>query len=256
MEPRLRKGDRGPAVRTLQELLNDWQLPVSVDGGFGPQTERAVRAFQSQHLDKHGRPLVVDGAVGPLTWWSLKHPRRAISVDPVIRYERMPHTTYGGTTWGRKALKAAIGELKAEAREIGGNNKGKWVRKYLNDLAPEGSSWCAAFVSWCFAQSGAPMPFKYSVGARDILTQFKKKGWVLPPSQGVEPQPGDLVVWWREKLAGWKGHIGLVHHVNDGILYTIEGNKSDRVQGFDYVLSRVTNLLGYGRVPEDWRPEG
>ena len=252
MKSVLRKGDRGTTVRALQRLLKDWQLPVTVDGVFGPQTRRAVRAFQSQHLDKHGRPLVVDGVVGALTWWSLKHPRNVIAVDPVISYARMPHKTFGGTTRGRNALRAAIGELKADAREIGGNNRGKWVRKYLNDLAPAGSSWCAGFVSWCFSRNRNGIPFKYSVGARSILYQFKKKGWAIAPGDDNEPQPGDIVVWWREQLAGWKGHIGIVHHVNDGMLYTIEGNKSNRVQGFDYVQERMKKLLGFGRVPEGW----
>lgn len=58
-----------------------------------------------------------------------------------------------------------------------------------------------------------------------------------------------MVVWWRVSLAGWLGHTGLVHSVRDGMLYTIEGNRSPRVQGFSYVLSRMDKLLGYGHVP-------
>ncbi len=250
MDPVLQKGDRGESVKALQELLNDWQLPVSVDGVFGPQTRRAVRAFQSQHLDRHGRPLVVDGKVGPLTWWSLRHRRAVIAVNPVISFSRMPHKSFGGTTWGRNALRAAIGELRAEASEIGGNNRGKWVRRYLNGLAPEGCAWCAGFVSWCYSQNKSGMPFEYSLGARNIMNQFKKKGWMTPPGDDVDPQPGDIVVWWRERLAGWKGHIGIVHHAKEGMLYTIEGNKSNRVQGFDYVHERMKKLLGFGRVPD------
>ncbi len=36
---------------------------------------------------------------------------------------------------------------------------------------------------------------------------------------------------------------------SNGMLYTIEGNRSPRVQGFSYVLSRMDKLLGYGHVP-------
>jgi len=46
-------------------LLNQFGYPVDVDSEFGPQTYRAVRAFQSEHLDQHGQPLVIDGMVGP-----------------------------------------------------------------------------------------------------------------------------------------------------------------------------------------------
>lgn len=56
----LRKGDRGKSVKQLQKLLK-----ISVDGNFGPQTEKAVREFQV----KHG--LTPDGLVGPKTWKEL-----------------------------------------------------------------------------------------------------------------------------------------------------------------------------------------
>jgi hypothetical protein len=50
----------------------------------------------------------------------------------------------------------AIDELNAGAGEEGGNNMGRWVRKYLQPAGlPEGNSWCAGFVSWCFLQAVA-----------------------------------------------------------------------------------------------------
>ena len=38
--------------------------------------------------------------------------------------------------------------------------------------------------------------------------------------------------------------------LRDGFLYTIEGNKSPKVQGFSYVFSRMDKLLGFGQVPD------
>src|SRR5262245_8723539 len=55
--PTLRRGDSGPLVRKLQELLG-----IFVDGEFGPRTEAAMREFQRQHQ------LVPDGIIGPKTW--------------------------------------------------------------------------------------------------------------------------------------------------------------------------------------------
>jgi len=52
----VKRGDRGAAVRRIQE-----QLGISADGFFGEQTERAVKLFQRSHS------LVADGIVGPLT---------------------------------------------------------------------------------------------------------------------------------------------------------------------------------------------
>ncbi len=245
--PLLRSGSQGDEVRRLQTLLCAQGYQVAVDGTFGPATRTAVGAFQSQHLDQHGQPLVVDGQVGPLTWWALTHPKPEPATNPLIDFLHMPPGEAGGSARGRAALQAAIGELVAGAGEEGGNNRGPAVKKYLNGLAPEGANWCAAFVSWCFSQSG-PMPYRYSIGARDILAQFKTKGWAFGPDSKSSPEPGDIVVWWRDKLSSWEGHIGFVYELRDGMLYTIEGNHSTRVAGFSYVYSRMTRLLGFGRV--------
>jgi hypothetical protein len=242
-------GSSGPEVRKLQKLLNQHGFSLDVDGDYGAKTRNAVRAFQSQNLDQHGQPLVVDGRVGPLTWWSLTHEKPLIETVSAVDFTKLPPASSGGSPCGRAALKIAIAELNAGAGEIGGNNKGKWVRKYLNGIAPEGSSWCAGFTSWCYSQIPQGIPFTYSVGARDILRQFKERGWDAPPNTGYAPEPGDIVVWWRVRADGWQGHVGLVHSLKDGMLYTIEGNKSPKVQGFSYVMSRMEKLLGFGHVP-------
>jgi hypothetical protein len=250
----LKQGDQGPEVTELQKLLTERGYPVEALGIFGPKTYRAARAFQSQNLDQHGQPLVVDGKVGPLTWWSLTHPKPVIVPPSAVDYGTLPPPEAGGSVAGRAALAAAIGELKAGAGEVGGNNCGPWVKKYLMPAGlPEGNPWCASLVSWCYLQAGGgdkrAMPFAYCPGARNLLAEFKTKGWAYGPLSGYPPQPGDIIVWWREKLSGWLGHVGFVHQVKDGMLYTIEGNKSPKVQGFSYVFSRMDKLLGFGHVP-------
>ena len=249
------KGMKGPLVTELQKLLVTRGYPVTVNGVFGLQTYRAVRAFQSQNLDQHGQPLVVDGKAGPLTRWSLTHPKPVIETPAAVDYTRMPPPGMGGSPPGKAALRIAISEMKDGAREVGGNNCGPWVKKYLKPAGlNEGNAWCASFVSWCYLQAGgddkSKMPFPYCPGARALLKEFKEKGWASAPQSGYEPKPGDIVVWWREKLEGWQGHVGLVHQLKNGMLYTIEGNKSTRVQGFSYVFSRMEKLLGYGHIPK------
>jgi len=251
MPKTLRKGDTGPEVTRLQQLLTERGYAVPASGVFDAHTLRAVRAFQAQNLDQHGQPLVVDGVVGPLTWWSLTHPKPVIELPVPIDYAAMPGPEFGGTERGRAALGAAIEELKAGAGEIGGNNRGPFVLKYLNGLAPEGSSWCTGFVSWCYSQHPKGIPFTYTLSARALLGELKRRGWAHPPGSDFQPQPGDIVIWWREKLESWKGHAGLVHQLRDGMLYTIEGNRSPKVQGFSYVFSRMEKLLGFGRVPDE-----
>jgi peptidoglycan hydrolase-like protein with peptidoglycan-binding domain len=65
--PFFRVGSRGPHVRAVQEhLARTSQLTAPADGLFGPDTERAVRSFQS------GNDLPADGIVGPDTWEALR----------------------------------------------------------------------------------------------------------------------------------------------------------------------------------------
>ena len=62
----LRNGSRNSAVLFLQRLLLSYLYPITnLDGIFGPETERAVRAFQSEN------GLVADGIVGRNTWNTL-----------------------------------------------------------------------------------------------------------------------------------------------------------------------------------------
>jgi len=65
--PLLRRGDRLPSVVAVQLLLNRCGFSVSVDGIFGPRTERAVKEFQGW------RRLKTDGIVGPKTWKALNY---------------------------------------------------------------------------------------------------------------------------------------------------------------------------------------
>jgi peptidoglycan hydrolase-like protein with peptidoglycan-binding domain len=62
----LARGEQGPAVKRLQQLLDKRGIsPGPLDGLFGPKTERAVRAFQRR------AGLEVDGVVGEKTWTKL-----------------------------------------------------------------------------------------------------------------------------------------------------------------------------------------
>lgn len=61
----LSRGSTGQDVWELQNKLRQAGYNISVDGIFGPETERAVRDFQT----KYG--LSVDGVVGQQTWGAL-----------------------------------------------------------------------------------------------------------------------------------------------------------------------------------------
>lgn len=61
----VRLGSTGSAVRAVQERLKARGWRITVDGDFGPTTDRIVRAYQAE------KGLRVDGVVGLATWRSL-----------------------------------------------------------------------------------------------------------------------------------------------------------------------------------------
>ena len=247
----IKKGNQGAAVSELQNILRELDYNIPVTGVFDTATFNAVRNFQSRHLNKHNIPLEVDGEVGDITWWALQNPRSIVQ-GGAINYGIMPLSDMGGSAIGRTALQFAINELNAGAGEQGGNNKGPWIKKYLQPTGlAEGNSWCAAFISWCFLQAAGGdkknMPFKYTAGARKVYNQLKQKSFIYDANI-TQPLPGDIVTWWRVSMPSGFGHIAIVHHFKDGFLYTLEGNKAANVAGFSYVKTRMDKLLGYGRV--------
>jgi hypothetical protein len=169
---------------------------------------------------------------------------------------------FGGSSLGRQGLEVALEEWTNWGTTS--RDSGEWeearVDAYLNSHAPAGASWCAAFVSWCFREISDQIPFQYDVNARNTFLQFDKKGWAHHAHSGYEPSPGDLAVWWRGHCRGLYGHIGFVHHFENGTLHTIEGNVGGRLVGGVYNARKplslsMPQLLGFCHIPQSTRPK-
>lgn len=75
----MKVGSEGESVRQVQELLRARGHEIEADGKFGPDTERAVRAFQGSQR------IGVDGVVGPETMGRLQ--RSAETPNTPLRRE-------------------------------------------------------------------------------------------------------------------------------------------------------------------------
>lgn len=145
-------------------------------------------------------------------------------------------------------------EMRRGAGEIGGNNRGPFVERYLK---PAGLAaplpWCAAFVSWCIHEAArhlsVPPPLPYLVSAKGIFRFGKSRGWLVH-----DPGRGDLVVWSRGAPTGPFGHVGIVELYKGGELVTIEGNRAPTVANFRYIISEMRRLLGFVRLPSSVFP--
>lgn len=110
--------------------------------------------------------------------------------------------------------------------------------------------WCACFVSWCAHECGyleAGMIPKFASCALG-MQWFQDHGqW---HDNSYTPRPGDIIFfdWISNGQYGHPDHVGIVEKVENGIVYTIEGNSSDSCRRRQY-LAGNSEILGYG-VPE------
>ena len=109
--------------------------------------------------------------------------------------------------------------------EIGGQNRGPWVRLYMDGHEGRQWRWCAGFVSYIIRQAcqitGETLPILSSFSCNEIAENADMHG-LLTPDLG-RTQPGDLFLLKREK--GYS-HIGIIEYLDYAtrIFHTIEGN--------------------------------
>ena len=90
--------------------------------------------------------------------------------------------------------------------------------------------WCACFVSWCANECGyidAGVIPKYA-GCVNGVQWFKDRGQWLDGS--AEPAPGMIIFFdWADESGqdGLSDHTGIVQKVENGKVYTVEGNSGD-----------------------------
>ena len=111
--------------------------------------------------------------------------------------------------------------------------------------------WCACFVSWCANECGyieVGLIPKFAGCQSEGVAWFKACG--LWKERGFIAKPGDIIFFdWADKDTGVRSgsadHVGIVEKVENGRVYTIEGNSSDSCRRRDYDINSL-DILGYG----------
>lgn len=112
--------------------------------------------------------------------------------------------------------------------------------------------WCACFVSWCANECGyidAGIIPKFA-GCINGVNWFKERGqWA---GNDIQPTPGMIIFFDWDNPSGSSGpqdglsdHVGIVEKVENGRVYTIEGNSGDSCRERSYPLGYY-EILGYG----------
>lgn len=126
---------------------------------------------------------------------------------------------------------------KSQIGNIGGKKYWKWYG--FNERV----EWCACFVSWVANESGdlnVTIP-KFSK-VEDGISWYKKHNkW---KTENYIPKSGDLIFFdWNN--VNDPDHVGIIEKVKNNVIYTIEGNSSDRCQEKFYNQTSKF-IFGYG----------
>jgi peptidoglycan hydrolase-like protein with peptidoglycan-binding domain len=267
-------GSAGAALTLLQQTLTTLGYGATVDGRFGPNTERAVRAFQAQ------AGIAPDGIAGAQTKAAIATalsggPRPALAPAPTPtptpsnqlggaiaqtaeqEYRRW-HTARGDL---HETDVAATPILQQYYREGVGADI---AAPDLQSVAWQASHpWSAVFVSWVMRTAGAGTAFRYSRGHYVYVAAAKQNRlqanaanpfWAYRSTE-VAPQVGDLICASRENSGttydnvddgqARATHCDIVTEVRPGSLRVVGGNVHQNVD------AKTIRTLSDGRLALD-----
>lgn len=126
--------------------------------------------------------------------------------------------------------------LELARGEIGATSGEKYLR-YFNQVNTEGivlpfnAAWCAAWVTWVMRHAGVPVDSVPNYkGCATASDWFQRRGRFRSRKSGYVPKPGDIIMYeWDPQNEGTAyddgdDHTGIVERVENGRVYTIEGN--------------------------------
>ena len=234
----IRRGQKGRRVEFVQEMATLQGFRTGIDGDYGPATAEVVGQFQV--ANGVARTGVVDEGTFDML------------IQPLLRALTPIEGLPGG--YDERVLAYARQHLAEHPREVGGQNRGPWVRLYMEGHEGTDWAWCAGFV--CFlmrqaADTGAgKMPFQRTFSCDVLAERARNEGLFRaertldrddPARTGIRPGSIFLV---RQTATDWT-HTGLVTDCRAETFGTIEGNTNDDGHREGYELCARTR--GYAK---------
>ncbi|PPK96144.1 putative peptidoglycan binding protein [Kineococcus xinjiangensis] len=236
----VRRGQRGRDVRRVQEWLTLHGFGLVVDGDFGPATQRQVTAFQ----ERCGLEAVGD----------VDEETAAALVEPLVQVLRQRLNS--SRPLGEAVVEYAQAHLAVHPREVGGQNRGPWVRAYMGGREGADQPWCAGFVTFVLHQAaqslGVPAPIAGSASCDVLAAQGGGAGlFVAEADVEYKDLPTGSLFLVRSRPGDWT-HTGLVVEAREDDFDTIEGNTNDdgSREGYE-VCARARGYAGkdFVRLP-------
>lgn len=137
-------------------------------------------------------------------------------------------------------LRIAVHELGQ--KEISGPEHNPTIVNYAKEVGftwinDDETPWCSIFVNWVAKK--AELRYSNKLNARSWL----QIGLVVDNA----PEPGDIVIFWRDEPESWKGHVGIFFGFSHDStrVYCLGGNQGNQVSVSAYPKETV---LGFRRL--------
>ena len=134
--------------------------------------------------------------------------------------------------------KASDKDLDSKTLNPGTRDYTKYGKWFGSNPGP----WCCKFICWVYYKAGRLNLIKKTAGCGTELSFFKNKKEFEP--RGYTPKKADIIfINWNSKNT--PDHVGIVEKDDKKYVYTIEGNRSNKVAEAKYLLTD-TRILGFG----------
>lgn len=204
-------GEKNQDVGVIQSALNEFGYKLIVDNDFGPKTKVAISNFQKLN------GLTGSGIIGVKTI-------QFLGVQVIQSIDSVQDKVF------------ATASKEIGVKEASGSKHNPRIIEYhstTGKFSDDETSWCGSFVEWCLKQNGIAGIGSEGAGARN---------WLKFGRDTKTPKKGDVVVFWRESLSSWKGHVAFYSHETSTHIYVLGGNQSNAVNISAYPKAQ---LLGY-----------
>ncbi|MEE9409124.1 MAG: TIGR02594 family protein [Polaribacter sp.] len=145
----------------------------------------------------------------------------------------------------KNLLNVAINEIGV--KEIAGSRDSKRILEYAKEsgfpwVNNDETPWCSIFINWVAKKAG----LKRSGFA-------SARSWLNVGESINSPEPGDIVVYYRNDINSWEGHVGIFlgYSENAERIYTLGGNQENSVSISAYSAEK---LLGFRRLNPSRKP--
>ncbi|WP_452223653.1 C40 family peptidase [Lacinutrix chionoecetis] len=106
----------------------------------------------------------------------------------------------------------------------------------FSTIKDDETPWCSVFMNWVALKAGL-----------ETTNLANARSWLNVGIPVINPEPGDIVIFWREDPNSYKGHVGLFmgYSQDNSRIYTLGGNQSNMVSQSAYSAAQ---LLGFRRL--------